>query len=149
MYGQTNSWTLGYNLFADVWLGTNLVDQSVGVLECPLTVSDQFQVYTEHSGFIFNLLINSGLGSYGLPIDNAVPTDINVTVSSWYFYTFEILLPDLVIGWSLFAAAMTPNPGLRSQLILRVYNRVTSTIPGVFPVYYDSGNGTSLQGIAR
>ena len=42
-YGQTNSWTLGYNLFADVWLGTNLVESSVGVLEYSfLAVSDQF-----------------------------------------------------------------------------------------------------------
>jgi hypothetical protein len=137
---------LGYNLFADVWLGTYLVDSSVGVLECPPTVSDQFQVYNDHSNFIFNLLMNSDLGKFGLPIDNAVPTDTGVTVSSWYFYDSEILLPDFVIGWSLFAAAMTPNPGLRSELILRVYNRVTS---GAFPVYYDSGNGTSLGGIAR
>jgi len=93
--------------------------------------------------------MNSDLGKFGLPIDNAVPTDTSVTVSSWYFYNSELLLSDLVIGWSLFAAAMTTNPGLRSELILRVYNRVTSAIPGVFPVYYDSSNGTSLHGIAR
>jgi hypothetical protein len=30
-YGQEDSWTLGYNLFADVWLGTNVVETSVGV----------------------------------------------------------------------------------------------------------------------
>ena len=94
-------------------------------------------------------MTNSDFGKYGLPIDNAVPTDTNVTVSSWYFYNSNILLPNLVLGWSLFAAAMTTNPGLRSQLILRVYNRVTSVIPGVFPVYYDSDTGTSIQGIAR
>ena len=34
VYGQSNSWTLGYNLFADVWLGTNLVDSSVGFRAC-------------------------------------------------------------------------------------------------------------------
>jgi hypothetical protein len=33
-YGQPDSWTLGYNLFADVWLGTNLVDPSVGIHAC-------------------------------------------------------------------------------------------------------------------
>ena len=33
-YGETSTWTLGYNLFADVWLGTNLVDSSVGVHVC-------------------------------------------------------------------------------------------------------------------
>ena len=30
-YGQEESWTLGYNLFADVWLGTNVVESSVSV----------------------------------------------------------------------------------------------------------------------
>ena len=55
----------------------------------------------------------------------------------------------LVIGWSVVAAAMTTNVGLRSELILRVYHRASSFIPGVFPVYYDSVNGTSLHGIAR
>jgi len=53
------------------------------------------------------------------------------------------------MGWNLFVAAMTKNPGLRSGLILRVYGRVTFNIPGVFPVYYDTGVATSLQGIAR
>ena len=42
-YGQSDSWTLGYNLFADVWLGTDLVESSVGVCEClVLAISHQF-----------------------------------------------------------------------------------------------------------
>lgn len=65
-------------------------------------------------------------------------------------YNFQVLLVDPVSGWSLFAAAMTSNQGLLSDLISRVHTRAsTSTIPGLFPVYYDSGNGTSLQGTAR
>ena len=28
---QPSSWTLGYNLFADAWLGTQVVESSVGV----------------------------------------------------------------------------------------------------------------------
>ena len=36
VYGQSSSWTLGYNLFADEWLGTNLVDSSVGVVPVDL-----------------------------------------------------------------------------------------------------------------
>jgi hypothetical protein len=60
------------------------------------------------------------------------------------------MLSDPVLGWSSFVAAMTTNQGLRSELIERVYKRMaTDTIPGVFPVYYDSVNGTSLQGMAR
>ena len=47
-------------------------------------------------------------------------------------------------------AAMTTNQGLRSELIERVLKRMyTDALPGVFPVYYDSVNGTSLRGIAR
>ena len=86
VYGQSDSesWTLGYNLFADVWLGTNLVEQSVGVLGYSiLTVSDQFQVYTGHGNFIDNLMLNSNFSALGMPVDNA---DTNVAVSSWYSY---------------------------------------------------------------
>jgi hypothetical protein len=90
-YGQIESWTSGYNLFADVWLGTKLVEPLVGVLECSLlAVSDRFQVYDGHSNFIYNV-VNSNLSNYGLPIDNAVPTDTSVAASSWYLYKFYIL----------------------------------------------------------
>jgi hypothetical protein len=78
-YGQSDSWTLGYNLFADVWLGTELVESSVGALEFPLTVSDQFQVYNGHSNFIYNLLSNSSFSTFGMPIDSA---NTSVAVSS-------------------------------------------------------------------
>ena len=65
-------------------------------------------------------------------------------------HKFEVLLADRVSGWSLFAAGMTPNQGLRSDLITRVFNRVNNrTIPGVFPVYYDSSRGPAVQGVAR
>ncbi|KAI0278702.1 hypothetical protein BGY98DRAFT_916704, partial [Russula aff. rugulosa BPL654] len=115
VYGQSDSWTLGYNLFADVWLDTNLVESSV---------------YDGHSSFMDNLVLTSNFSTFGMPIDNAVPTDTNIAVSSW----------------SSFVAAMTTNQGLRSELIERVYNRMAMySLPGVFPVYYDSVNGTSVQ----
>ena len=89
VYGQTNSWTLGYNLFADVWLDTNLVESSVGVFEYSfLAVSGQFQVFDGHSNFVYNLVSNSNFSTFGMPIDNAVSTDTNIAVSSWYFYIF-------------------------------------------------------------
>jgi hypothetical protein len=31
IYGFTNLWTLGYNLFADVWLSTSVVESSVSI----------------------------------------------------------------------------------------------------------------------
>jgi len=65
-------------------------------------------------------------------------------------YEFQVPLADSVSGWSLFAAAMTSNQGLRSDLISKVFNRANNrTIPGVFPVYYDSSQGPALQGVAR
>jgi hypothetical protein len=153
-YGQSNdSWTLGYNLFADVWLGTNLVEQSVGVLECSLhAVSDQFQVYIGHSDFINNLVSNSNFSKYGMPIDNTVPTDTSVAASSRYLYDYYILsLIPLSLGWSLFVAAMTPNQGLRSALISSVFNETILSPAGqsTFAVYYDTANGTPLQGAYR
>ena len=88
-YGQTNSWTLGYNLFVDVWLDINLVEPSVGHLEYLfLSVSDQFQVYAGHSSFIDKLVFNSNFSTFGMPIDD-VSTDTNITVSSWYFYILK------------------------------------------------------------
>jgi hypothetical protein len=63
----------------------------------------------------------------------------------------QIFLADLVIGWSLFVAAMTDDERLRPELITRVSDRSSdTTIPAsVFSVYYDSANGRSLQGVAR
>ena len=89
VYRQNDSWTSGYNLFADVWLGTNLVEPLVGVFESSLlAVSDQFQVYNGHSSFINNLVLYSNFSSYGMPVDN---TNINAAVSSWYLYGSSIL----------------------------------------------------------
>ena len=79
---------LGYNLFADVWLQTNLVDSSVGALERSLSVADQFQVFNGHSNFINNLVSNSNSSHYGMPIDSA---DTSAAMSSWYLYDSDIL----------------------------------------------------------
>jgi hypothetical protein len=50
----------------------------------------------------------------------------------------------------MFAAAMTTIQDLRSQLILRVHNRASfNKSAGVFPVNYGSGNGSTIQGVAR
>jgi len=73
-----------------VWLDTNLVESSVGVLDYLfLAVSDQFQVYDGHSSFMDNLVLTSNFSTFGMPIDNAVPTDTNIAVSSWYFYILK------------------------------------------------------------
>ncbi|KAI9513397.1 hypothetical protein F5148DRAFT_990760 [Russula earlei] len=69
-FAQPDSWTLGYNLFADVWLETGLVELSV---------------YNAHSSFILNTALNSTPSDFGLPVDN-VFTDTVVAVSSWNLF---------------------------------------------------------------
>jgi len=66
------------------------VESSVGFLEYSfLAVSDPFQVYAGHSNFIDNLVLTSNFSTFGMPVDNAVPTDTNIAVSSWYFYILK------------------------------------------------------------
>ncbi|KAI0251855.1 hypothetical protein BJV78DRAFT_1125603 [Lactifluus subvellereus] len=69
VYGQTNSWTLGYNLFADIWLGTNLVEPSV---------------YETQSRFLDAFAVNS-TNNFGLPVDT-LGLDTSVAVSSWNLF---------------------------------------------------------------
>jgi hypothetical protein len=106
-------------------------------------------VYNEHSNFINNIVLTSDFSNFGMPVDN-LSTDTSVAVSSRYFYSSQILVADLVLGWSLFAAAMTKNQSLSSELISRVSNRASSSnLSGVFPVYYGSIDGSILRGAAR
>ncbi|KAI0289968.1 DUF1793-domain-containing protein [Russula brevipes] len=117
VYGQANTWTLGYNLFADVWLGTNLVEASV---------------HDGHSRFIDNITLTSTFSNFGMPVDN-LGSDTNAAKSSW----------------TSFVAAMTPDQNLCSHLISRIHNRASlNTSVGVFPVTYDSTQGSTIQGVA-
>ncbi|KAH9020444.1 hypothetical protein EDB85DRAFT_2194688 [Lactarius pseudohatsudake] len=98
-YEQVGSWTLGYNLFADVWLNTSVVESPV---------------YGGQSTFINNTL-TLNFNNSGMPVDNLDSDAHNpraVPVSSW----------------SMFAAAMMPNHDQRTNLISRVHNR-ESTYP--------------------
>ncbi|KAF8263272.1 hypothetical protein EI94DRAFT_1704113 [Lactarius quietus] len=69
-YGLADSWTLGYNLFADVWLGTSVVESSV---------------YDGQSSFIDNVTLSSNFSNYGMPVDN-YNTDTSTAVSSWTLF---------------------------------------------------------------
>ncbi|KAH9021636.1 hypothetical protein EDB84DRAFT_1580787 [Lactarius hengduanensis] len=116
-YGQVGSWTLGYNLFADVWLGTRVVKSSV---------------FDGQSSFIGNLTLTSSFSNFGMPVDS-LTGDTSVAVSSW----------------NLFVAAMSSNQDLRTNLISRVHNRASfNTSTGVFPLSYDSTQGTAILGVA-
>jgi hypothetical protein len=68
------SWTLGYNLFADVWLGTNVVDSSVVSSDLFLIltlIQVGFQVYAGQGSFLNNVL-NSTFSNplLGAPVDS-------------------------------------------------------------------------------
>ncbi|KAI9459208.1 hypothetical protein BJY52DRAFT_1119183 [Lactarius psammicola] len=65
-YGQVGSWTLGYNLFADAWLDTGIVESSVG-------------------SFINNLTLTSSFSNFGMPVDS-LSSDISVAISSWNLF---------------------------------------------------------------
>jgi hypothetical protein len=49
-------------MFADVWLGTNVVDSSVSILDCYrilILIRVGFQVYDGQSSFLDNLFISN------------------------------------------------------------------------------------------
>ncbi|KAH9009211.1 hypothetical protein EDB83DRAFT_2234897 [Lactarius deliciosus] len=93
IYGQVGSWTLGYNLFADVWLNTSVVESSV---------------YDGQSTYINNLSSTLNFSNSGMPVDN-----LNTDADN----------PGPVSSWSMFAAAMMSNQDQRTNLISRVHNR--------------------------
>ncbi|KAI9433022.1 hypothetical protein H4582DRAFT_2188478 [Lactarius indigo] len=69
-YGQEGSWTLGYNLFADVWLDTGVVESSV---------------FDGQSSFIDNLTLTSSFSNFGMPVDS-LDGDTSVSISSWNLF---------------------------------------------------------------
>ncbi|KAH9000668.1 hypothetical protein EDB86DRAFT_534331 [Lactarius hatsudake] len=94
-YGLADSWTLGYNLFADAWLGTALVESSV---------------YDSQSSFIYNFTATlvPPLSAFGMPVDS-YSADMKIIASSW----------------TLFVAAMTSDEDLSTNLISRVHSRAS------------------------
>ncbi|KAI0058455.1 hypothetical protein BV25DRAFT_1902161 [Artomyces pyxidatus] len=70
VYGQSSSWSLGYNLFADRWLGTNLLDSSA---------------FDGQTQFLSNIASsNANVTLYGTPIDSFT---IGSTTSTWDIFT--------------------------------------------------------------
>ena len=109
----------------------------------------RFQVYNGQSNYLVNMTSDSTFGNFGMPVDNIL-TDTSIAVSSQYFITFGAQSTDSVLGWNLFAAAMTTNEGLRSKLLLMVHTRASYNVSaGVFPVDYGSADGSTLGGVAR
>jgi len=63
---------------------------------------------------------------------------------------FMFFLADVLLGWNLFVAAMTPNGNLSLSLINNVHNRASyNATAGVFPLNYATSDGAALSGQAR
>ncbi|KAI9464135.1 hypothetical protein BJY52DRAFT_888853 [Lactarius psammicola] len=117
-YGLANSWTLGYNLFADVWLGTGVVESSV---------------YDSQSRFIDNLALTSSFSNYGLPVDNYSTDTSSSAASSWTLFVAAM------------TSNQDLSTNLISRVHNRASS---NTSMGVFPVYYDSSTGATYSGRA-
>jgi hypothetical protein len=149
---------LGYKLFADVWLDTNVVESLVRVrivLTHFISIFIDFQVYDGQSNFLNNVPpVDSLPGnetSFDLPVEDT-DTDAFITVSGLYFFSFDTPFADLALGWNLFVAAMTPNNDLRANRISRVHNRALlfgNQSIGAFLFRYDSSDGSDISGIGR
>ena len=108
-----------------------------------------FQVYDAHSSYINNIALTSNFSNFGMPVDD-YNTDAGTATSSQKSFTFENVRAYVVLGWSLFVAAMTSDQDLRTNLISRVHNRASFNLTGgVMPVSYDSTSGLISQGGAR
>ncbi|KAH9180826.1 hypothetical protein EDB89DRAFT_1877203 [Lactarius sanguifluus] len=75
-YQRVDSWTLGYNLFADVWLNTSVVESPV---------------YDGQSTYI-NDLSTLNFSNSGMPVDNlGTDADNPVPVSSWSMFAAAMM----------------------------------------------------------
>ncbi|VDB91944.1 unnamed protein product [Peniophora sp. CBMAI 1063] len=73
-YSQQSTWSLGYNLFADKFLETNVVDEDV---------------YSGQSSALQKLMSTTpATTSFGIPVDSL---DIGTVVSSWNLFTAAIV----------------------------------------------------------
>ncbi|KAH8999019.1 hypothetical protein EDB83DRAFT_897501 [Lactarius deliciosus] len=70
VYRQEGSWTLGYNLFADVWLDTGVVESSI---------------FNGQSNFVDNLALTSSFSNFGMPVDS-LSGDTSIAISSWNLF---------------------------------------------------------------
>ncbi|KAI0309520.1 hypothetical protein OF83DRAFT_1071921 [Amylostereum chailletii] len=67
-YGHQSTWSLGYNLFADRWLGTDVVNSTI---------------FAAQGSSLQNLLQTSGSTNFGLGVDS---TSTTIVTSSWNMF---------------------------------------------------------------
>ena len=89
-------------------------------------------------------MLDPDISTFGLSTDS-LSSNPPITVSSLCHCILYILLTDVLVGWNLFVAAMTPYNDLRLNLIERIYNRSQLFASGgVFPLSYYSANGSDI-----
>ncbi|KAH8977116.1 hypothetical protein EDB86DRAFT_3250304 [Lactarius hatsudake] len=115
IYGQAGSWTLGYNLFADVWLNTSVVEPSV---------------YAGQSTFINNLSSNPEFGDSSTSIDSLGPGGILNVVSGWSLFAAAVIPSQL--------------EDQRTNIISRVYKRESGRSHSLEATIMKNGPSTVL-----
>ncbi|KAI0292858.1 hypothetical protein BC826DRAFT_1186270 [Russula brevipes] len=117
-YDAEGSWSLGYNLFADKWLGTNIVEQSI---------------FDGQSNFLKNLTATSTVYKFGLPPDYYPNVTEDTTVSAWNMFAAAMTSDDELR--SILIARLNNRANLNN----------TSGV-GAFPLLYDNNNGSAVEG---
>ncbi|KAH9023971.1 hypothetical protein EDB85DRAFT_294337 [Lactarius pseudohatsudake] len=132
-YGQIGSWTLGYNLFADVWLNTSVVESSV---------------YDSQSSFIYNLSLDPAF-AYGMPVDN-LSSDRSV-ILGWNMFVAAIT-PNQDLRTDLISIVYNVRSGQHSEIptgapdaaLGAMYAPLALTVP-VKPIASPTTTGTSSK----
>ncbi|PCH43429.1 DUF1793-domain-containing protein, partial [Wolfiporia cocos MD-104 SS10] len=119
-YGDSGSWGLMYNLYADLLLQTHLVDETI---------------YQDQSAF-YGRLIQNHNGS-GKPLVSAIDKYFDMTTS------------DISTAWLMFTAATATNDTVRNQFISYVWDHASDNLTaGAFPDVYNVNSGAIIQGYA-
>ncbi|KAI0292867.1 hypothetical protein BC826DRAFT_402854 [Russula brevipes] len=117
-YDAEGSWSLGYNLFADKWLETNIVEQSI---------------FDGQSNFLKNLTGTSTVYKFGLPSDYYPNVTEDTTVSAQNMFAAAMTSDDELR--SILIARLNNRANLNN----------TSGV-GAFPLLYDGNNGSGVEG---
>lgn len=93
-YGDESSWSLGENMFADIWLQTDLISSDVRIRSPIALVKDaqiSLQIFTAHVNFLKTVNFTAvshtfTIAETGIPLDSLRTS--NVTYSSNHFASY-------------------------------------------------------------
>ncbi|EIM89463.1 uncharacterized protein STEHIDRAFT_52330 [Stereum hirsutum FP-91666 SS1] len=158
-YGQSSSWTLGDNIFFDLWLQTGLVEESVRIslrhFHCGYNSRKPSYLVLFHFKILdaqtqlYSTLIGSGSFQYGLPADSSSLDRIASGMSGHSCYLIQKNRHNSInfLGWNLRAAAISANQTIAQSLISTIRSHSLSPSIGVglfFPTVYNITSGESF-----